>query len=129
MNAEKFFKEMYANIWQGNDLNKFDQFYSKDFEETISVSDDDKNPIELKMRYDDLFDQAKWQKENYKNTTFQVIKLVASGADYISVHFYSSSIEKSTGEIKHRCVCGIWHLNKENKIDRVWAVVTPYYSR
>jgi hypothetical protein len=129
MNAEKFFKEMYANIWQGNDLTKFDQFYSKDFEETISVSDDDKNPIELKMRYDDLFDQAKWQKENYKNTTFQMIKLVASGADYISVHFYSSSIEKNTGEIKHRCVCGIWHLNKENKIDRVWAVVTPYYPR
>jgi hypothetical protein len=129
MNAEKFFKEMYANIWQGNDLTKFDQFYSKDFEETISVSDDDKNPIELKMRYDDLFDQAKWQKENYKNTTFQMIKLVASGADYISVHFYSSSIEKNTGEIKHRYVCGIWHLNKENKIDRVWAVVTPYYPR
>ncbi len=31
--------------------------------------------------------------------------------------------------MKHRCVCGIWRLNKENKIDRVWAVVTPYYSQ
>ena len=31
MSADKYFKEMYANIWQGNDLNKFDDYYTKDF--------------------------------------------------------------------------------------------------
>jgi hypothetical protein len=129
MNPERFFKEMYYYIWQSNDLGKFDQYYSSDFEETISVSDEDKNPIELRMTYPDLLKQAKWQQENYKDTSIDIKKLVASGTDYISVHFYSTSIEKRTGERKHRCVCGIWHLNKENKIDRVWAVVTPYYPQ
>lgn len=127
MNAERFFKEMYYNIWQSKDLRKFGQYYSDDFEETISVSDENKNPLELNMNYNDLMKQAKWQKENYKDTTININKLVLTEDHYISVHFYSTSIEKCTEEIKHHCVCGIWHLNKENKIDRVWAVVTPYY--
>ncbi len=129
MNAEKFFKEMYYNIWQGKDLSKFERYYSNDFEETIDVSDENKSPLELHMNFHDLIEQAKWQKENYKNTTIDIKKLVSNGNDHISVHFYSTSIEKRTGEIKHRCVCGIWRLNKENKIDRVWAVVTPYYPQ
>lgn len=127
MDAEKFFKEMYYNIWQSNGLNKFDDFYAKDFEETISVSDENREPIELRMNYDDLVRQAKWQKETYRDTTLDIKKIVAGQGNYISVHFYSTSIEKTTGELRHRCVCGIWRLNKENKIDRVWAVVTPYY--
>ncbi len=128
MNAEKFFKEMYYYIWQSNDISKFDDYYAKDFEETISVCDDNKQPIEFKMNYEDLARVAVWQKENYKDTTFEIKKLVASDGNYISVHFYSTSIEKQTGELRHRCVCGIWRLNKENKINQVWAVVTPYYA-
>lgn len=127
MNAERFFREMYYNIWQSKDLSKFEKYYSNDFEETIDVADENKKPIELRMNYHDLLKQAKWQKENYRDTSIDIKKLVASGSDYISVHFYSTSIEKCTGEMKHRCVCGIWRLNKENRIDRVWAVVTPYY--
>lgn len=127
MNAEKFFKEMYHYIWQSHDVNKFDDYYAKDFEETIGVSDDNKQPIELKMRYADLAKQTVWQKENYKDTTIDIKKIVASEGGYISVNFYSTSIERKTGELRHRCVCGIWRLNREHKIDRVWAVVTPYY--
>jgi hypothetical protein len=127
MNAEKFFKEMYYNIWQSHDLNRFDDFYAKDFEETISVADVNRQPLELQMNYDDLIKQARWQKENYKDTTIDIRKIVTGEGNCISVHFYSTSIEKKTGELRHRCVCGIWRLNKKNKIDRVWAVVTPYY--
>ena len=128
MNAEKFFKEMYRCIWQSQDLSKFDVFYAKDFEETVNVSDDQKQPIELQMGYDDLYKQALWQKENYRDTTIDIKKVVTGEGNYISVHFYSTSIAKRTGELRHRCVCGIWRLNKENQINRVWAVVTPYYS-
>ncbi len=60
---------MYAKIWQGYDLSKFDDYYAKNFEETIHVCDENKNPIEINMKYNDLFKQAIWQKENYKNTT------------------------------------------------------------
>ncbi len=127
MNAEKFFKEMYYNIWQSHDLSRFDDFYAKNFEETISVSDENRQPIELRMHYDDLVRQAKWQRENYKDTTIDIKKIVSAEENSISVHFYSTSVEKNTGKLRHRCVCGIWHLNRENKIDRVWAVVTPYY--
>lgn len=128
MKAEKFFENMYRAIWQGEDLSKFDDFYARDFEETIYVSDRNNNPIELSMKYEDLFKQAKWQKEHYKDTTLDVQKFVQGEDLHISVSFYSSSIDKKTGEIRHRYVCGIWHLNKDNKINRVWAVVTPYYS-
>ena len=127
MNVENLFKEMYHYIWQSHDLSKFDDFYAKDFEETINVSDENKQPLELVMHYDDLVKQASWQKENYKDTTIDIKKIVVGEGNYISVNFYSTSIERKTGKLRYRCVCGIWHLNRENKIDRVWAVVTPYY--
>lgn len=128
MDSEKFFREMYHYIWQSHDLNKLRDYYSKDFEETIQVSDENKQPIELRMNYSDIAQQAVWQKENYKETKIDIQKVVAGVGNYISVSFYSTSIERKTGMLRHRCVCGIWHLNAENKIDRVWAVVTPYYS-
>lgn len=127
MNAEQFFKEMFRCIWQGHDLSQFSKFYAKNFEETIHTSDAQQQPIELCMHYEDLLKQATWCKEHYKNTTLDIKKLVAAEESYISVHFYSTSIEASTGKLLHRCVCGIWRLNQEKKIDRVWAVVTPYY--
>jgi len=128
MNIEEYFKEMYASIWQGHDLGKFDHYYARNFEETISVCDENKNLLEIKMKYDDLLKQATWQKENYENTTFEIRKIVGELDNHISVLFCSTSIHKKTGELRHRCVCGIWRLNRDKKIDRVWAVVTPYYS-
>ena len=119
---------MYYNIWQGHDLGKFDLYYSKDFKETIDLSDENRQPVELSMNYEDLLKQAKRQKDNYRNTTIDIKKLVVGEGNHISVHFYSSSVDKATGETRHRCVCGIWRLNQANKIDRVWAVVTPHYS-
>lgn len=126
MNVEEYFKEMYANIWQGKNLDKIDDYYAKDFEETISVCDENKNPIEINMKYSDLVKQAIWQKENYEKTTFEIRKIIESLNNHISVYFYSSSIDKRTHELKHRYVCGIWRLNKDQQIDRVWAVVTPW---
>ena len=76
MNAEKFFRAMYTAIWQSNDLSRFDVFYAKDFEETIDVSDENKQPITLRMNYDDLAKAASWQKESYKNTTIPINKLL-----------------------------------------------------
>lgn len=127
MNDNRFFQEMFFNIWQGNDLSQFDRYYAKDFQETITVSDEENRPLDLRMNYRELLEQAKWQKENATDTTLEIKKLVVSD-DYVSVHFYSTSIVKSTGELRHRSVCGIWHLNQNGQIDRVWAVVTPYYS-
>ena len=37
--------------------------------------------------------------------------------NYLSEHFLSTSIIKESGELRNRCVCGMWHLNDENKID------------
>jgi hypothetical protein len=128
MKAETYFKEMYTNIWQGHNLNKFEDYYTKDFEEMISTCDDNKNPVEISMKYDDLLKQAIWQKENYTHITFDIRKITESLDNNLSVYFYSSSIDKKTQELRHRYVCGIWHLNPHNQIDLVWAVVTPYYQ-
>lgn len=128
MEAEAFFTEMFYCIWQSHDLSRFDEFYSKDFTETIDVADEKGEPLELRMGYEELFHQAKKQKEEYRDTTLEIKKIVAGENQHISVNFYSSSIVNKTGETRHRMVCGIWHLNSENKIDRVWAVVTPHYK-
>ncbi len=127
MNAEKFFTDMFYNIWQGHDIKRIDEFYAHNFKETISLSDDDKEPIEIHMNFADLKQQAILHQQNYRDTTLMVKKIFAADR-HISVYFYSSSIEKKTGTLHHRNVCGIWHLNAENKIDRVWAVVTPHYG-
>lgn len=128
MNAEKFFRQMYFDIWQSNNLSRLDDYYSKDFRETIQFTNADKQPVECHMNYTDLVRQAEWQAKVYQNTTFDIKKIVMSGDGHICVQFYSTSVVKETGELRHRCVCGIWHLNSEHKIDRVWAVVTPYYD-
>ena len=127
MKPEKFFKEMYYNIWQSHDLKRISEFYSEDFEETISTSDEYKKPIELHLTYADLVKQAHWQQQHYRDTTLDIRKITVSADDHIAVVFYSSSIDKKTGELRHRHVSGIWRLNQVNKIDYVWAVVTPYY--
>jgi hypothetical protein len=126
VNAESFFKSMYFDIWQSNAIEKLDQYYSESFSETIDTTDENNEPITLSLDYQGIAQQSRFQKENYKDTTFKIKKLVASD-NTISVHFYSSSIDKRTDELKHRCVCGIWHLDNDNKIDRVSAVVTPFY--
>lgn len=127
MNYEIFFRKMYADIWQANNLSKIDDYYAKDFEETISASEKNKNPFEVNLKYDDIIKQARWQKENYQDTTLDIKKIFGSD-NHISVYFYSSSIDKNTRESRHRYVGGIWRLNQEHKINRVWAVITPYYQ-
>jgi hypothetical protein len=108
MNIELYFTDMFFNIWQGNDLTKLDKFYARDFEETVNVSDKNQKPLELSMTYDKLANQAKWYKENYKEVTFKINKIIGAEDNHICVNFYSSSIFKKTGELHHRYVNGIW---------------------
>ncbi len=96
-------------------------------QELINFSDENKKPIEFAMNYDELLASAKKGKENFRDVTLEIKKIIAGEDNHISVHFYSSSINKKTSELQHRFVCGIWRLDQESKIDRVWAVVTPYY--
>ena len=124
MNPEQFFKQMYRDIWQSEAVEKIEAYYSTDFQETIDLADENKQRKTIHMNFNDLRNNALFQKEHYQYTTFEIIKLV-SNENTISVNFYSSSIVKETGELRHRCVCGIWHLNAAGKIDRVWAVVAP----
>jgi hypothetical protein len=128
MDAERYFREMYACIWQSQDLGRFDEFYAKDFCESIDVTDPRGQPKELSLDYTQLKQAAQWQADTYQDTTFEIKKLVATSDCYLSVHFYSTSVVKISGELRYRQVCGIWRLNSQKQIDRVWAVVTPYYE-
>lgn len=128
MDINQYFTEMYACVWQSKDLSRFEEFYAEDFQETIDVTNSDGEPVELSLDYNQLKAAAQWQADTYRDTTFEIKKIVAGSDNHISVHFYSTSIVKATGELRHRQVCGIWRLNAKNQIDRVWAVVTPYYE-
>jgi len=119
---------MYSCVWQSQDLSRFDEFYAKDFQEIIDVTDGSGEPKELHLDYGQLKEAARIQAEVYRDTTFEIKKLVAGEGNHLSVHFYSTSIVKATGQLRHRQVCGIWRLNNESQIDRVWAVVTPFYE-
>jgi len=127
MNAEKFIKEMYYNVWQGNDLSKIDDYYAKEVEATMCVSDDNKNPLDVTLHYDDVVKRAKWQQEHFEELVFDFKVIVAGEDQHISAIYYLSATEKKTGEKKQFRVSGIWQLNQDNKIKRVWAVLAPFY--
>ena len=127
MNAESFFREMFHTIWQGYDISRIGDYYASNFEETIYTCNEQCAPDELHMDYQYMVEQAAFHKEHYRDTVLEIKKIVAGENNHISVNFYASSIERQTGKMRSRYVCGIWRLNSENKIDYVWAVVTPYF--
>ena len=127
MNAENFFREMFHNIWQSHDISRIGDYYASTFEETIQSWDEQQQkPVELRMDYQYMVEQAALHKAHYRDTTLDIQKIVPGEKNHISVNFYSSSVNRKTGKTRYRYVCGIWRLNTENKIDRVWAVVTPF---
>lgn len=127
MNAEAFFREMFHNIWQSHDISRIGDYYAENFEESIQTWDEvQQKPVESHMDYSYMVEQAVLHQENEKDTTLNIKKAVIGENKHISINFYSSSVNRKTGKTRYRYVCGIWRLNAENKIDRVWAVVTPY---
>ena len=124
--AESFFRDMFHHIWQSHDIEKLDQFYAKDFHESIATTDDHLAPVENQMNYEYMVEQAALHKRNFRDTTLDIKKLIANDKKHIAIYFYSSAIEIKTGKKRYRYVSGIWRLNAENKIDRVWATVTAY---
>ena len=78
------------------------------------------------MNYEYMVEQAALHKENFRDTTLDIKKLISEDNQHIAIYFYSTSIEKKSGKLRYRHVSGIWRLNAENKIDRVWATVTAY---
>lgn len=124
MNYDQLFRNMFYDIWQGNNISSFDNYYSKNFHESITSSDLNGKRIVINMDYHQLKNEAISYSDKYKDVTINIEKLVASD-NYISVCFYSTMIDKHTHSLLYRCVSGIWHLDENNKIDRVWAVVTP----
>src|SRR3989338_4064762 len=128
MNAEQLFREMFHTIWQRHDIEKLDHYYAKNFEQTLGMVNKNGDVVEVKMHYDYIVEQAVLQKENYRDTTLDIKKTIVNDDNHIAINFYSCSIHKKTGEPCYRYVCGIWRFNHENKIDRVWAVVTPWSS-
>jgi len=49
---------MYFNIWQSHDLSRIDDFYAKNFKETIDISNENNEPIEINLGYDELVQQV-----------------------------------------------------------------------
>ena len=46
-----FFKQMYFDIWQSHAIERFDDYYASDFQETIDTSDSNQQPLTLSMDY------------------------------------------------------------------------------
>lgn len=123
MNTENFFKQMFYDIWQGNDIAKISEYYSKNFIEEIYIDKNDDEKIAHTMNYTDIIQQAKYLKENYKNTIVDFKNILSAENNHIVVNFHSQFTEIKTEKRINRYVAGTWHLDHENKIDRVLAVV------
>ena len=126
MQAEQFFRSMFRDCWQSYDISKLSDYYDESFNEVIDTVDEHKQPMLIPKGYDYMVKQSIIHKQQFKDTTIDIKRLVAND-DNISVHFYSSAVNRKTGNLRHRCVCGIWHCNEKGRIDRVWAVVTPFH--
>ncbi len=126
MQAEQFFRSMFRDCWQSYDISKLSHYYDESFHEIIDTVDEHNQPMQITQDYNYMVEQSIIHKQQFKDTTIDIKRLVANDNN-ISVHFYSSAVNRATGKLHHRCVCGIWHLNEEGRIDRVWAVVTPFH--
>lgn len=128
MNAEKYIKALYHDIWQGHDVEKIGDYYAKDAQATISVSKNAQDPEDITLDFDGIHQQALWQKSHYKNLKFDFKEIVLSQDEkVISALFWSQSTCVKTGETRNFRVMGMWMLNDEKKINKVCAVMTPYY--
>ena len=123
MNSENFFKQMFYDIWQGNDINKIGKYYSKHFIEEIYFDKEGEEKIAHTMNYDDIIQQSLYLKNNYKNTTVYFKNILSAENNNIAVNFHSQFTEIKTEKQINRYVAGIWHIDHESKIDHVWAVV------
>jgi len=123
MNSESFFKQMFYDVWQGNDIDKIGEYYSKNFIEEIYFDKGNDEKITHTMNYDDIIQQSVYLKNNYKNTIVYFKNILSAENNNIAVNFHSQFTEIETGKQINRYVAGIWHIDHENKIDHVWAVV------
>ena len=128
MNPEQFVQSVFHAIWQGHHLDKFDDYYAKDVRATMSVSKDSAKVDDVTLDYQGILEQAKWQKENYRDFEFD-FKTVFGSNDHrhITLYLFSKGVNKATAEMHHFRVCACYELNEQHKIKRCCGVMTPYY--
>lgn len=128
MKPEEFIKQVYRDIWQGEDIGKISTYYAENVEAVVSVSPKDQCIEDLALGYEDVVKQAAWQKETYHNIHFDFKSVFADkDGKKVSIYFYSQTQSRETGEVRHYRVSGEYHLNDAGKIEKVFAVMLPFY--
>jgi hypothetical protein len=128
MNADKFIKDCFHDIWEGHAIEKIGDYYAKDVDIHVSVSKKEGEIEDLTPTYDDFVAQAQWQKEAYKDLAFNFKNILASeDKQHISFIYHSKGIDRETGNDVAYRVAAIFKLSADNKICEVQAVVLPFY--
>jgi hypothetical protein len=111
-NSTKLLEAIYHDIWQGNDLSQFSKYYHAD---VLFYTD------EGILNYQQIEKHAHWQKEHYKDLTFDFSDILTTN-EKIAFRFKSSGFneEKTIGFN----VMGFYHL-RDSKVYRCWANVHP----
>jgi hypothetical protein len=128
MNCEAFVKRVYHDIWQGHAVENLFEYYSKDVKAFVHVSPGECVIDDIELNYEDIVNQAVWQKENFHNIQFDFKSIFSDAAQKkISICFYSSLQCRKTGDERHFRLSGVYFLNEQDKIVEVRAVMLPFY--
>ena len=128
MNPEQFVKNLYRDIWQGEDISKISDYYADDIKAVLSASPEAEKIEDSVLVYSDIVKQAKWQKETFEDVHFD-FKSIFSNAEntIISFYFFSSIKDRNTSKVYEYRVSGEYHLNSDGKINAAYAIMLPFH--
>ena len=128
MKADKFVKDCFHDVWEGHAIDKIGDYYAKDVDIHVSVSPNAGEIEDLNPTFEDFVEQAKWQKETYKDIVFNFKNILLSeDKKHISFIYHSKAVERTTDKEVGFRVAAIFTLNADNKVGEVQATVLPFY--
>jgi len=111
--AEDFVKQIFRDIWEGHDLNKFDQYYHPEIETNLAGKTIGFSEIRL---------HAEIMKQTWVNTKVVFKDIISNGDNKIAVRFMMSGT-KEDQPIAFEMM-GIYEL-KDNKFYRIFGLSNP----
>lgn len=111
--AEKFVKSLFYDIWEGHNIDKFDDYYHSDVQTDLGGKS---------IGFDVIKQHATNMKNEWKNTKIIFKDIISNGQNKIAVRFYMSGIKQ--GEPVSFEMMGIYDL-KDNKLYKIFGLSNP----
>lgn len=116
--AKRFLENWFFRVWVQSDTSQMDDYYAKFVEGEFNCSS---------FTRDNLEEHCRWCKTHEKITHFEVKDLIAAEGK-IAFRMYYQFIDQD-GNRKDAENMGIFHLNAEGKIEKIWVKSSEQFGQ